>query len=325
MLRDLENFPATGPSGPKFNQLVKSLQDSVNSKEWLAFVSLIHSAIICTGFSPDKKKKGSRGSVVFTSAWRESMQRSVNSGLCDSDIRAQLLDALNAVQVCDKEVAWPFLSQFCKSVGCKALSEILRKIKVSSQSSNSKEIARSTDNYDLKFNQQTVHMISGAIVRGYIRKSYSFKHNAKLQRFKDVLLSRVASMGTQAVSDPDNLSLWTSTINRKSLIFVHTTSLPFFVEVVKLIQKVEKADGSIHHDRVRENVYKATNIMDMWDGMIQDSLSHKESEELMFGLIKSLTNTCGRGVLLKHTNMAFVKAKGKKALNSCGHRATLTR
>jgi len=144
-----------------------------------------------------------------------------------------------------------------------------------------------------------------------------------MRNIKECILLKFAKVGGPSVADKKNPQYWTSLLNRKSLFFLHEGALPFFVELCKLVQKIESRDGKISHDKVMESIVETRILTTLWDSTVDNSLSEEESFNFMRKVVKSLTNTFGKGMMLRRMNALAKSGRGNKTALAISHRARL--
>jgi len=140
---------------------------------------------------------------------------------------------------------------------------------------------------------------------------------------KECILEKFATVGHTNVTNRRSVKYWTSLMNRKSLLFLHERNLPFFIAVSKLLQSLESGDGSLHHARVMDAVTGTPAITALWDSIVDTSLSDDDSFRFMTQVIRSLTNTFGKGVMMRRMNAKAKTAKGNKTALAPSFRARL--
>lgn len=144
-----------------------------------------------------------------------------------------------------------------------------------------------------------------------------------MRNVKECILLKFARIGGPSVADKKNPQYWTSLLNQKSLFFLHEEALPFFVELCKLLQKLETADGTLNHATVMENIVETRCLTIMWDCIVDNCLSEEESFNFMVKVVKSMTNTFGKGMTLRRMNNKAKSGKGNKTSLAVSHRARL--
>jgi len=182
---------------------------------------------------------------------------------------------------------------------------------------------RSKDDFNHLRTKQVVHYISGSCMKGIVRHAYTHRNSKKLQRRKLCVINRFGAFGQSVPSDPSDSSYWTSILNRKSLFFVGEDKLPFFLHIASIIQSLEKPDGSLGHEVVMEKVSGDMIALSLWSEIIDTELDDEESFDLLVKVVRSLTNTYGRGTLLRRMNHRWKTGKGNKGTVSVSHRAKL--
>ena len=144
-----------------------------------------------------------------------------------------------------------------------------------------------------------------------------------MQNIKQCIVEKFANVGGMEVgslSEKDP-KYWTALLNRKSLLFVNDNALPFFIDLCKLLQLVERVDGSVPHAAVMEKVVETNHLTMKWDSIVENSLSEFESFRFMSKVIRSVANTYGKGVMLRRMNARARTSNANKATLAISHRA----
>lgn len=170
---------------------------------------------------------------------------------------------------------------------------------------------------------QVVHHVAGSCLRAHFRNAYLHPSNEYMKNVKECILVKFAMVGPPSIIDKKNPKYWTSLLNRKSLLFLHDSALPFFIAVCKLLQTLETPDGSLVHDKVMDAVVSSPVITTLWDSIVDNFLKDDDSFRFMVQVIRSLTNTFGKGVMLRRMNAKARSGKGNKTALAPSMRARL--
>lgn len=164
--------------------------------------------------------------------------------------------------------------------------------------------------------------MSGACLRAHFRNAFIPK-NEYMKNVKQCVLTEFAVIGRPSVIEKKSPQYWTSLLNRNSLLFLNDSALPFFVAVSKLLQSLGTPDGCLKHDKVMDAVVANPSIVTLWDAVVENSMSDGDSFRFMTQVIRSLTNTYGKGVMQRRMNAKARSGKGNKTTLTPSMRARL--
>lgn len=170
---------------------------------------------------------------------------------------------------------------------------------------------------------QLVHHVCGACLRAHLRNAYTYPKNQYMRNVRDCILEKFGQIGQPSVLDKKSPKYWTSLLNRKSLIFLHESALPFFIALAKLLQSLETPEGTPLHSTVMEAVVSNAALTTLWDATVGNSLSDDESFRFMTQVIKSLGNSFGKGTMLRRMNAKAKTGQANKTSLAPSFRARL--
>lgn len=170
---------------------------------------------------------------------------------------------------------------------------------------------------------QVVHHVSGSCLRAHFRNAYTYPKNQYMRNVRDCILEKFGKIGQPLAVEKKSPRYWTSLLNRKSLIFLHESALPFFIAVAKLLQSLETPSGTPLHSTVMDAVVSNTAITTLWDSTVENFLSDDDSFRFMSQVIKSLGNSFGKGVMLRRMNAEARTGKVNKTSLAPSFRARL--
>jgi len=223
---------------------------------------------------------------------------------------------------CDFSVFSLFIYDLLKALTDKAVLFLCRTMRKNTDSSTN-AIPCSTDDVNYHLTSQGLHYIVGASLQKQIRMAKRYPKNARLQRMKECILSKLAAVGSPPIVDNTDAKFWTFLMNRKALIFANDTAFPFFLHLGKILINCEVVDG-VPHQKVMDAVCANATMLNIWDSSIGNSLQEEESFALLTKVVRAVTNTYGRGVMLRRMNARNASVKANKATLAITHRASVT-
>jgi hypothetical protein len=284
-------YPVLGVMGTKYKELLADLKAQSDAKElsseWDEFLGIVHSAI--TENVGEKK-------ILLPSALVELLTANCEKLLTDLDKRKDLCKLLQGILKCESKLCHLFTADYVMLLVKRILIFLSSCLRVRDNPVQNVERNVTLDHEDL----ETIHYISGSVVRAYYRKGCRFTKSAGWKKILNVITDRL--LESDSVEGPPAIVKgWTNAMNKGKLFFVSCKLFNFFVGVAQILEKVTSDRLKVDHDLVIESVCQGVNVL-LWDEAVGDYLSESASYSLMCGMIHSFCNTYGVGRAKKLIN-----------------------
>lgn len=292
----MANVLSIGKLGEEHNAFVKDILTSLHSNPlWLQFSSLISKKFI---------ESITCGKFLLPSTFIPVICKVSDKILSDKDgIRKELLILLQQLNVENStEMLECFVCQFVLEFGELMVKFICNSV-VGEKPKRTKEIKQ----FDIE-DRQCIFYIGGSVMRGFIRMAYRHKTNKDWCAILETIRTRIEEGdGVQRAAEGDRA--WTEERNRKSLFFMGALAMDFFVSLTQILYNIESDEsGNFKDETVINAVYEDSVTIILWDELVGTSLSSSLSVRFLKGVVKSFTQTYGRGVGYKKLNSHLKKA-----------------
>lgn len=288
-LTSTANCPASGEQGKLFKQEVGFLVSIATSEDWKEFTSALCEELI--GLVITKK-------TLLPSALMSCLMQKVDSLLSDASLIDNLLEKLDIPLIFNDDSQSQFFLEFILSFAREILSFISKTFRAGARRTTKPPPVLDKDD------RQVVYYIGGSIMRGYMRIAYRYKASKSWQEVVKVLKARVLQEKPNADQIED--ANWTMAVDRGGLLYITPECQNFFLPLTTTVFSCEKSDGSIDYEQVTEKV-SHSDICILWDDMISQSLSERNSLNLMNDVVRCFSRTCARGFARRRLN--FLKQK----------------
>ncbi|KAK3929143.1 Transcriptional regulator CRZ1 [Frankliniella fusca] len=156
--------------------------------------------------------------------------------------------------------------------------------------------------------RQVIFYVAGATMRGFLRSGKRYSKNAEWCAIVNCIESRIREgNGVPLCCQADRA--WTDELNRKSLFFIGAPGMEFFVALTAVLYNIESDEsGKFKDDVVLKDVFADSVCILLWDELIGNSLTEVVALRFLKGVVKSYTDTYGRGVAYKKLNTHLKKS-----------------
>ncbi|XP_034255468.1 uncharacterized protein LOC117653723 [Thrips palmi] len=282
--------PAFGPLGQQYKAVVQNAKDiangSLNIPQWNELFKIIHE---------EATKDVGECKVLLPSALISVLMKNCDRQLSDRCHRKKLCDLLQMCIACSTSVANIFIADYILMLVTKMFkyySSCLKK-DVTDQRVEVVEL----DNED----KETIHFISGAVVRAFYKKSRAFaKSNVRWAKIGNLITNKLLESDV-VPGPPAIVKGWTIAKNKGRLFFVSGALFDFFVGIAETLEKTIDKKFRVDSNRVIEAVCQGTVIL-LWDEAVGDCVNEALSYDLMCGMTRSFCNTFGVGLAKKLLN-----------------------
>lgn len=295
-LDKMRSLPAFGAVGKQYQELIDYLRiipdlpnSPASSSQWKEFFEVVH-GVITSDLGEYK--------ILLPSALVGVLMKNCDNLLSDPELRKNLGALLQACTECNISVCHCFVADYVLILVTKILkyyASCLKSAVVNSLQDGVVPVV--LDGEDL----ETIHYISGSVVRGFYKKSEQFPRNVGWSNIQVLILNKLLESDT-VPGPPESVKGWTMAKNRGRLFFVSGALFDFFCGVAQILKKCTQETSRVDSSKVIESVCQGEAIL-LWDDAVgSDFLSESASYDLMCGMTKSFSNTYGGGHMKKLLN-----------------------
>ncbi|KAK3931226.1 Zinc finger protein 510 [Frankliniella fusca] len=294
-LRQMMSMKGVGKWGGEHNMLLQRLTTDLKlCVPWQDFYKTVtekYAESLCTG------------KYLLPSSLLPIICKISDKILGDRDMRDRLLQLLlNSVDF-SSQMLECFVCEFVLCFGEQIISFLCKSV-VGEKPSKPKENVV----FDIE-DRQVIYYVAGSVMRRMLRYGIKHSKNEDWNAIKNTIETRIDEngQGVEKASEADRA--WTGEINRKSLFFIGSAAMDFFVSLTQVLYNIESdKDGNFKTETVVENVYEDGVTLLLWDELVGSSLHPDLSIRFLKGVTKSFTQTYAKGAALKKLNGHLKKA-----------------
>jgi hypothetical protein len=296
VLEKCTTSPAYGPTGDQFKDLVLAIQDLPrNNEEWEYFRFDVCDALV---------EHVANQKYLLPSTLLNTVTGAAEYLLSDREQRDHLVEHLTEVAPAStsKEIMQNFICDYI----LKCVTELISFISLSVRGSNNQALKTVRFNEE---DQQIIHYCAGANIRGFLNMAKRFPRNESWKRIALCIQSQI--LESDSAASGNQQKIWTESQSRGRLLDVNAKAVDFFMCIYKCCILCERSDGCLQFHDVLKKLHEEGGTA-IWDCLVSDTLSPKESLNFMNGVVRSFTQTCGNGIARKRLN----ELAGQKAMIS---------
>ncbi|KAK3916889.1 Bifunctional cis-abienol synthase, chloroplastic [Frankliniella fusca] len=162
--------------------------------------------------------------------------------------------------------------------------------------------------------RKTIYYIGGHICHAFKEMGYKYPKSKKWKTIVEIVQAKIMETRTidelteQEKKDRDR----TEKKDRGGLIKVNGKMQKFLLSAAEIIACFEESDGSLPIDQILEKVAEGKPKYE-WDSVVGNAMDETLSFSLMVGVVRSLINTYGKGIVYRRMN-AMNKNKATASL-----------
>lgn len=275
-----------GSTGKDYKELVQILMDKNDCVKWKEF----HESV-CGYFATAVSEK----TFILPSSLWNSLFIALEKLLSNVSMRRSLEELiLDSTLVCDSKIIQLFICDFVL-ISAEVILTFIRETVVTS---SRQQLLISLD----KDFRQTIHYVGGAIMHAFMQRGRMYRKNKEWQQILNVIATRISEECPEVEPASEEDKGWTEDVNRGGLLLIGANCMNMYLAITAVLIKIVQPDGKLLLEKVFNSIYDSP-LPTIWDNLVGEGLlDERLSINFMNGVVKSYSQTMGRGLLAMKLN-----------------------